>query len=208
MGFYFLFDTMKKNKVAVTGNIGSGKSSFCKFLEEMNYAVIKADEIAKDLMANDPQIKSKLIKHFGTESFTQVGINRAYLSEKVFSDKLNLAKINSIVHPAVIKKVKRLMDDSLKNSSIVFHEAALIYEAEMENLFEYVVLISSDQEIRMERKRKYDGMLEEEFLRRELNQIPEDEKKKCADFIFSNNGSLNELKVKAELLIKILSGMI
>lgn len=198
---------MKKFKVAVTGNIGSGKSSFCKFLEEMNYTVTKADEIAKDLMANDPKIKSELIKHFGARSFTQDGLDKTYLSDKVFSDKSNLEKINALVHPAVIKKVKRLMNDQLKNSNIVFHEAALIYEAKMESLFQYVVLVSCDQKIRMERKRQFAGISEEEFLRRESNQIPEDEKKKCADFIFTNNGSLNELKAKAELLIKILNGM-
>ena len=60
----------------------------------------------------------------------------------------------------------------------------------------------------MERKRKYDNFSEEEFTKRESNQIPEEEKKKRADFVFTNNGTLQELKIKAEMLIKILNGLI
>lgn len=195
---------MKKIKAAVTGNIGSGKSSFCNFLEQMKYKVISADDIAKNILVNDEKIKKKIINEFGALAYTKNELNTKYLADNVFSDPILVNKINSIVHPAVIKEVNSLMEKELRNSDIVFHEAALIYEAKMENLFDYVVLISSDLNMRMNRKMKNDNFSEEEFMKRELNQIPEDEKKKQADFVFINNGSLNELKMKAELLVKIL----
>lgn len=199
---------MKKLKVAVTGNIGSGKSNFCRFLEEMGYTVIKADEVAKSLMNNDPKIKAEIIKHFGKSAFDTNGLNKKYVAEKVFSDPCNLEKINSIVHPVVIKKVGSLMDKYLQTSNIVFHEAALIYEADIENNFDFVVLISADYKIRMERKKMHNNFSEDEFVKRESNQIPEEEKKKRADFIFTNNGTVQELKSKAELLNKILTGIV
>jgi dephospho-CoA kinase len=199
---------MKKLKVAVTGNIGSGKSSFCKLLEEMNYSVIKADEIAKDLLVNNEKVKQQIIKYFGNSSYNGKEVNRKYLADKIFSNQSNLNKINSIVHPLAIETVITQMSKQLQSSDLVFHEAALIYEADIEDLFDIVVLISADLKIRMERKRMHDNLSEEEFIMRESNQIPEDEKKKRADFVFANNGALEELKTKAEMLIKILKGLI
>lgn len=199
---------MKKLKVAVTGNIGSGKSSFCKLLEEMNYSVIKADEIAKDLLVNNEKVKQEIIKHFGKSAYNGQEVNRKYLADKVFSNQSNLNKINSIVHPLAIETVITQMSKQLQSSDLIFHEAALIYEADIEDLFDIVVLISGDLKIRMERKRMHDNLSEAEFMMRESNQIPEDEKKKRADFVFANNGTLEELKTKAEMLIKILKGLI
>jgi dephospho-CoA kinase len=199
---------VKKLKVAVTGNLGSGKSIFCKFLEEIGYEVIKADEIAKDLLANDEDVKREIIKQFGKEAYVKNQVNRKYLADRVFSDQSKLNKINSIIHPIVIEKVNLLMNQQLKTSKIVFHEAALIYEAKIEDLFDVIVVISADSELRMKRKTFNNDFSEEEFRQRELNQISEVEKKKRADFVFSNDGTLQELKAKAELLIKILNGMI
>jgi len=199
---------MKKIKVAVTGNIGSGKSRFCKLLEEMNYSVIKADEIAKDLLINNEKVKKEIIKNFGNSAYNGKEVNKKYLAEKVFSNQSNLNKINSIIHPLVIEHVISLMNKQLQSSDLVFHEAALIYEADIEDLFDIVVLISADLKIRKERKRMHDNLSEEEFMMRESNQIAEDEKKKRADFVFTNNNTLEELKTKAEMLIKILKGLI
>jgi dephospho-CoA kinase len=199
---------MKKLKIAVTGNIGSGKSSFCKFLEEMNYTIINADEIAKDLMTNDPNIKVQIIKQFGNSAYTKEGLNRTYLAEKIFSNEDNLLRMNLIVHPAVVNKVEQLMNELLKKADIVFHEAALIYEADIEELFDIVVLITADYNIRLKRKQQSDNYSEEEFAKRNSNQIPDDEKVKRADFVFENNGTLDELKIKADLMIRVLTGMI
>jgi len=199
---------MKKLKIAVTGNIGSGKSSFCKYLEELGYTVIKADDIAKDLLANDENVKREIIKHFGNAAYNGNGLNKKFLADQVFSNQLKLNRINSIIHPRVISKVNSLMDKQLKTSDLIFHEAALIYEADIEDLFDIVVLISANYKVRMERKKIHDNFTEEQFAMRDSNQIPEEEKKKRADFVFSNGTTLHDLKTKAELLIKILSGLI
>lgn len=199
---------MRKLKVAVTGNIGSGKSSFCKFLEQYKFIVIKADDISKKLLTSDPHVKKEIIKYFGPEAYLGDKVNTQYLSDRVFSNTSELNKINSILHPLVIKKTEYLMGEALRSSNIVFVEAALIYEANMEKLFDYVVLISSQKEIRFKRKQKSDNFSSEEFEKREINQIKEDEKQKQADFIFTNNGTIPELETKAKVLINVLNGLL
>lgn len=194
-------------KVAVTGSIGSGKSLFCKFLAGKGYRVINADDLAKELLANNEKIKSKIIKEFGKESYTNNGINRKFLAEKVFSFQVNVRKINSIIHPWVISEIKKIFDSLKGKEKIIFVEAALIYEAEMEGIFDYVVLITADENIRRERKANYDNMSEKEFGKRNSNQIPDSEKKKISEFIFENNSSQDELKKKAELLLTLLTAL-
>lgn len=193
---------MKKLKIAITGSIGSGKSAFSKFIREKGFTVLDADEISKKILAEDEEVRAMVIREFGPDSFAGNEINKKYLSEKVFSDPENVFKINSILHPPVIAKVNYLMDRELEKSDKVFAEAALIYEAEMEEMFDYVVLVVSGKEERYRRKSSL--MQREDFEKRDFNQIPDEEKKKRADFIFENNGSLEELKHKADLLLSII----
>ena len=197
----------KSLKIAVTGGIGSGKSTFCDYLSSKGFPLLKADNISKEILASDGEIKKKIIKAFGDESFKDAKPNKVYLAEKVFSNPQNVVKINSILHPIVIKKTEELLNELSKENKIIFVEAALIYEADMEDLFDYVVLVTSDEKIRMERKTKLDKFSEKTFIERNNNQIPDEEKKKRADFIFENNAGLNELNSKADLLLIILKGL-
>jgi len=200
---------MKKGKlkIAITGGIGSGKSAFSNFISAKNYTVINVDNVSKEILASDEEVRLKVKKEFGEESFKNGEINKKFLAEKIFSNPKNVIKINSIIHPKVIKKVNILIAEKLKNSDIVFAEAALIYEAEMEKYFDYVVLISAEDKLRLKRKIQFNDFTEEQFLKRDENQIPDSEKRKQADFIFENNGSLDNLKLKADLLLKILKGL-
>jgi dephospho-CoA kinase len=198
----------KKLKVAVTGSIGSGKSTFCNFISGKNYPVINADDISKNILKNDIDVKKNVIKEFGNESFTDDEINKKFLAEKIFSDQKNVVKINSILHPKVKDKVSLLNNKYLKEHDIVFTEAALIYEAGMESMFDYVVLITADKNIREKRITKKGNLTREEFQKRNDNQIKDEEKKKRADFVFDNNNNIDDLKQKADFLLTVLRGLI
>ena len=183
----------KKLKIAVTGNIGSGKSTFCNYIESKGYKVLRADDIAKVLLVNDEDVKSDIISVFGPETFSGKELNKKFLAEKVFADPQKVQLINSIIHPAVLKN----LNEQFKS----------LLEADMEDFFDYVVLISSELRNRFKRKEKSDKYTFEEFKKREENQIKEEEKSKRADFEFKNNGSIQELEQKAELLLMILKGI-
>ena len=192
----------KKLKIGITGNIGSGKSTFADFIKQKGFTVINADDISKNILATNENVKKKVIEIFGEASFSNGLINREYLSDKVFSNPENVLIINSILHPLVLEKIDEIMNEELKTNDKIFVEAALIYEADMEDMFDYVVLVAANKENRF--KRKSIKLNEKDFELRDSNQIPELEKKKRADFIFENNGTLQELKTKADLLLTIL----
>jgi dephospho-CoA kinase len=194
---------MKKLKIAVTGGIGGGKSSFCKFIAEKGYPVFSADEISKEILKKHPAVKKAIIKVFGKESYINGEVNKKYLAEKVFSNPSAVKKINSIVHPAVISELDELMKESLKKNDLVFVEAALIYEAKMEEMFDYVLVITTDELIRKLRAAKK-GIDESEFYRRSENQIPDEKKRKKADFVFENNTSESDLRKKAEMFLSLI----
>ncbi|MDY0083857.1 MAG: dephospho-CoA kinase [Ignavibacteriaceae bacterium] len=187
-------------KIAITGNIGSGKSVFSSFAEKQGYIVLRADDISKEILSNDSEVRKEIIKAFGKESFKDDKPNVKFLAQKVFSDPVRLNKIESILHPRVIKSINNTIKSLEKDNKAVFVEAALIYEADMEKMFDYVVLITSDRNNRLKRKLNA-GISEEDFVKRESNQIPEDEKRKRADFIFSNDGSIKDLQSKFNLLL-------
>lgn len=198
----------KKLKIAITGSIGSGKTLVSNYFLEKGFPVLSADLISKELLQNNQDIKAKIIKAFGEQSYNKDVLNKKFLAEQVFSNEENVQKINSIVHPYVIKKIEAELNELLKSNSIVFTEAALIYEADMEDLFDYVILITSDEDIRLQRKIQSENYTEEEFFRRNNNQIPDKEKKKRADFILENNKTIKELKNKADFTLKIIQGLL
>jgi len=194
----------QKIKVAITGNIGSGKSLFSNYIEDEGFVVLKADEIGKEILADDEKVKQKIIKLFGAGSYINGKPDTKYLAQNVFSDPNKVRKINSVIHPAVISIINKKMNEELNLKPVVFVEAALIYEADMEEMFDFVVLISADEKLRMERKKSSISLSEEEFLKRDHNQIPDSEKRKRADFIFENNSTMADLKAKANLLLMML----
>jgi dephospho-CoA kinase len=196
---------MKKLRVAITGGIGSGKSTFANYLDSKGYAVINADEISKEILSFDEVIKKKIIKEFGNNSYKNGKLNNEFIASQVFSNPVNLNRLNSILHPKVLQKIDKLINIKYKDENIVFIEAALIYETDIEKKFNYVILVTADLNIRLKRSIKSGNFTEDDFIKRDKNQIPQEEKEKRADFIFSNNGSKNDLFKKADLLLLTLS---
>ena len=198
---------MTKIKVAITGNIGSGKSTFTEYLSSKGYPVIDADSISKGLLTSDKIIIQKVIKQFGEKAYRNGKVNKKYLAETVFTDQSRLKALNSILHPQVLKKIDNLVKNEFINEKIVFIESALIYEAEIEKNFDYVVLVTSEFNKRLKRMVETWKISKEDFVQRDNNQIPEKEKEKRADYIFSNNGDKKDLIKKADLLLLTLKAL-
>lgn len=186
--------------IGITGNIGSGKSTFSKFAEEAGFPVLKADDISKSILQTDEKVRTSVIKTFGDKAFNGEKPNKEFLAKEVFSDNDKLQKLESILHPKVVKYLNQKIKQLKKSNPTIFVEAALIYEADLEEMFDFIVLITLEQKLRLERKLQT-GMKKEDFALRDSNQIPEEEKKKRADFIFSNNSAIEELHSKFKLLL-------
>ncbi len=194
-------------KVAITGGIGSGKSIVSNLIESRGYVVIKSDKIAKEVMNDNKSVRKKIIKEFGVESFIGNKLNTYYLAQKIFSNKKNISKINSIVHPPTVKKIFSIIKKENKESKIVFVESALIYEAKLEYLFDYVLLLTTDDKFRLKRVIERDGVSKEEVLKRMSHQLSDTKKKLKADFIIENNSSRSDLEKKTIFFLNILEAI-
>ena len=198
---------MKQIKVAITGNIGSGKSSFTKYLAEKGFPVLNADEISKEILLNDNEIKTKIVKEFGEKVYSNGKPDKEYLAGYIFSDSQKLKKINSILHPSVIKKIDSIISQKYSNEPVIFIESALVYEAKIEKLFDYIVLITANEKIRLQRTVAGNKFSANDFKKRNQNQLPDEEKISRADFVFYNDSKLDELYKKADLLIFTLKSL-
>lgn len=192
----------KKLVIGITGNIGSGKSIVSDLIESEGYSVIRSDLLAKDLMLTDSKIKKQLVKNFGEETFSNAGLNAKFLAENVFSKKKNVEKINSIVHPPVIREIKKIIKET--KSKIVFVESALIFEARIEKMFDYIMLVSSDEITRINRVIKRDGVQSDEVKKRLMFQLPDSKKKILSHFIIENNSTKKALAEKIFFMLRII----
>lgn len=197
----------KKLKVVVTGGIGSGKSLVSDYLEKKGFTVIKADDLAKELMNSSEEIKKNIIDKFGEKSYCGSNVDTKYLSNIVFDDPEKLLQLNSIVHPVTIAKINTLMENVLEKAKVVFVESAIVYEAEFEDMFDYVVLVYSSQEERIKRVVDRDGASEKDVIKRIANQIPDEEKKGVADIVIANIDSKEELMKKINFLITLFTSL-
>ncbi len=199
---------MKSLVVGITGGIGSGKSTVSEIFENENCVVLYADDIAKDVIRNNEKVKEKISKTFGAECFNNGKLNAKVLAEKVFNDSEKLNKLNSIVHPPTIKNIEQQILHLEKFNKLIFVEAALIFEAKMDNLFDYIILVTADEEIRINRVLQRGVETASEIKNRMMNQMPEDKKNGKSDFVIMNNDSLEELKTKTLFFLNLLKNLL
>jgi len=198
---------IQKMKIGITGGIGSGKSHVSKIIEEAGYVVLNADDIAKQIMIEDESVRELIISTFGSDSYKGGELNRIYIASKAFSSVENVNKLNSIVHPPMVYTINELMDEELENSKIVFVEAALVFEAEVDEILDHVLLVTADEEVRIQRIKERDNLSESEIRDRMGFQIPENEKENLADFTIKNNSSLADLEMKTKMFLTVFESM-
>ncbi len=175
-------------KVGITGGIGTGKTVGCKIFELLGVPVYYADQRAKYLMQKDKDVKEKIIKTFGKESYWSNGkLNRSYLAREVFSDKQKTLKINSIVHPAVGKDLMGWFEKT--NASYGLYEAALMFESGSTQFLDKIIVVSAPLELRITRVIERDKISRKEVMKRISKQMPQIEKEQLADEIIVNDES-------------------
>lgn len=194
-------------KIGITGGIGSGKSHVSKIIEEAGYRVLNADDIAKQIMVEDESVRELILSTFGMDSYLDEELNRSYIASKAFSSTENLLKLNSIVHPPMVYEINELMNAELEKSKMVFVEAALIFEAEVDEILDHVLLVTSDEEVRITRIVERDNLTEAEIRGRMKFQIPENEKENLADFTIKNNSTLADLEMKTRMFLTVFESM-
>lgn len=174
-------------KIGITGNIGSGKTTVSKIFEVLDIPVFYADDAAKMVMAEDPELIGSLKKEFGNESYFDDGsLNRKHIASIVFSNQTELAKLNSIVHPAVFRAFDKWVA-AIKNAPYVIKEAALLFESSSYKMCDYSIMVTAPLELRINRVMLRDGFTRAEVESRDARQFPEEKKIQLADFAIRND---------------------
>lgn len=159
---------MSKIEIGITGGIGSGKSIVSRILRTMQYPVYDTDSQAKVLM-DSAAIRSQLAATWGYDIFNPDGsINRARLAAIVFNNPEQLARLNSIVHPAVQQHYAQWVEQ--QKSRIVFVESAILHQAHMDTTLQQIWVVDADVDTRIERVMQRSGLNRKEIEARMASQ--------------------------------------
>ena len=131
-------------KIAVTGGIGSGKSSVTKIIREKGFPVFSCDEINKQLLTKKDYINR--IEKIFPEAVEGGKIIKSRLAEIVFSDETALKKLNSVSHPLIMNELNRQMNS---RKGLVFAEVPLLFEGGYEDLFHKIIVVCREKEQRI-----------------------------------------------------------
>ena len=171
-------------KVAICGGIGSGKSTVCRMFAERGVAHYDSDSRAKALMSESAELRAALIAEFGEACYADGALNRPYLAEKVFGSEEQLARLNSIVHPAV--KADFLAWAEAQEGDFCILETAILFESGFDAVVDASVAVLAPMPLRVERAMQRDNATKEQIEARIKAQMNDDELMRRADFAIVN----------------------
>lgn len=186
---------MKQNKIAITGGIGSGKSTVAKLIRERGYAVYSCDETYARLLS-DENLLSEICAAFGNVLNGQGKLDRKRLSAIIFSDRKKLRKLNEITHPRIFRA---MFDEAERDGGkICFFEVPLLFDGGYEKLFDDVIVVLRDEKKRAESIRARDGLTENQINERIKSQFNYDICDFAKYYVIHNNRTLDELEASVD----------
>ncbi len=184
-------------KVGLTGSIAVGKSYVCEVLRELGARVLDADLTAREVVASGTPGLARLVEEFGDGILGPDGeLDRPKLASIVFADESKRLKLNSIVHPLVMEAQDRWIarQENEDPDGIAVIDAALMIESGGYKRFDKLIVVWCDAEVQLNRLKERNGFDEAEARRRIASQMPQDEKKRLADFLIETNGSFDDTR--------------
>lgn len=194
--------------IGITGGIGSGKSTVTEFIRNKKIKVVDADEISREITKDGSHTINQLVTIFGEEILKEPGVlDRKKLAKLVFNDLDMKKKLDDFMLIRIISEINRQLM-LLSNEGLVFLDAPLLYEAELDKICEEVWTVSAPLEVRIARVMKRDGVSKEEVKERINNQMPDEEKNKLADVVLDNSSDKIKLEQDIETKLKEVEGRI
>lgn len=187
--------------VGVTGGVASGKTTVSKIFEEEGAYLLEADQIAREIVQPPSPAWEELVGVFGKEILQENGtIDRKRLAARIFSDSGQRRLLNGILHPRIREEMeKRAGEIGRKDpGAIVVFDVPLLVETGFHREVDRVVVVTSEETQQMERMKERAGMSEQETRWIISSQMPTEEKVKAADFVISNEGSMEETRRRAK----------
>jgi len=183
-------------RIGLTGNIASGKSEVARMLADRGATVIDADLLAREAVEPDTQAFRDIIKRWGKDVLNDDGgLDRAALRRIVFADQSELDALNRIVHPLVTRlRDREIAQARDRGDPIVICVIPLLFERNIVDEFDAIVLVDAPRPLRLERMVATRGMEATEAMNMIASQMPAELKRARADYVIENNDSLQDLE--------------
>jgi dephospho-CoA kinase len=186
--------------VALTGGIGSGKSTIARRLAEHGALIIDADQVAREVVEPGTPALAQIASLFGQQVLSSEGsLNRGALGEIVFSDPTKRLQLNAIVHPAVQQRTQELFSQAPQDAVVVY-DVPLLVETQNEYSFEEIIVATAPENVRIERLMEHRGMLESEAASRIESQAPEEDRLKIASHVIDTSGDISHTYSQVDAL--------
>ena len=186
-------------RVAICGNIASGKSTVQNYISEKGFKVLDTDEVSHELLTVNNKELYEAFKDY--DVFEDEEFSRYKVAQLIFSDEDARLKIASIMHPQIKEKINEFYSNNI-SESIVFVGIPLLFESKMEDCFDKIIFIYTNDEIRLERLLKRNNYTLEHAKARINCQMPQDKKVNLSDYVIYNNTTIKNLKKQTENVLK------
>ena len=181
-------------RVGLTGGIGAGKSTVAALLEARGAVVTSADEVSRDVVSPGSDGLAAVVAEFGDGVLASDGS----LDRLVFSDDLSRARLEEILLPLIAAEAWARME-TIPAGRVAVYDVPLLVEGQMQDMFDLVVVVEADLELRLKRLAQR-GMDREHALARVASQATDEERRAVADVVLSNSGSIDELEADVDRL--------
>jgi dephospho-CoA kinase len=182
-------------RVGLTGGIGSGKTFVGDALAGWGCYVIHADQLGHQVLGPSGEAYESVVNEFGRDMLDEGGaIDRARLAARVFGHPDRLARLNALVHPAVLRREDELASAFFAREphGIAVVEAAILIETGSYRRFDKLILVFCERDLQIERALRRNGAVEADIRARIERQMPLDEKRKYADYVVDTSGTKEE----------------
>jgi dephospho-CoA kinase len=191
--------------LGLTGSLGMGKSTTARFFAEAGVPVFDADAAVHRLYAGEA---AAAIEAAFPGTTGDHGVDRAKLAQAVVGDPAALARLEAIIHPLVRREELRFIDEAGKTGApVAVLDIPLLFETGRASLVDAVVVVSAPPEVQRTRAFERPGMTEEKFRALLAKQMPDEEKRRRADFVVDSSRSYDSARAQVHAILRAAEGL-
>jgi dephospho-CoA kinase len=191
--------------LGLTGSIGMGKTTTARFFAEAGVPVFDADAAVHRLYAGEAVAA---IEAAFPDTTTEHGVDRGKLAQAVVGDPAALARLETIIHPLVRREELRFIDEANKaGARVAVLDIPLLFETGRDSLVDAVVVVSAPPEVQRARVFERPGMTDEKFRALLEKQMPDEEKRRRADFVVDSSGSYDSARAQVHAILRAAEGL-